>query len=135
LHLDAWGVLNYADGYKVSFLSNKTAAPTKNEEPLNLYFLNLGGYDSKQFTELHHNVFIVAKDKQAAKLKAKDQISHWEVPHQDTNFEVEHIISVADCLKDSPFNLLLTKSNEIKEFKFTCKYVPIGEAKTKEVTV
>ncbi len=63
LHLDAWGELVYVMvtiypyGLKVILLRFMKK----------LYFLNLGGYDSKQFTELHHNVFIIAQDKQAPK--------------------------------------------------------------------
>jgi hypothetical protein len=94
--------------------------------PENLYFLNLGGYDSKQFTELHHNVFIIAQDKQTAKIKAKAQIQHWEVPHTDSNFEVENIISVGECLERSGYDLVLTKTSNTKPFVFTCRYTPIG---------
>lgn len=122
LHLDAWGELVYADGYDIAIQPkvNTEAAQEK------LYFLNLGGYDSKQFTELHHNVFIVAQDKQTAKLKAKAHIQHWEVPHTDSNFEVENIISVEEYLEKSEYDLVLTKTSDPKPFTFTCKYTPIG---------
>ena len=33
-----------------------------------LYFINLGGYDKTQFTELHKNVFIVADNEHQAKI-------------------------------------------------------------------
>ncbi len=122
LHLDAWGELVYADGYDIS-IQPKAKVASIHEK---LYFLNLGGYDSKQFTELHHNVFIIAKDKQAAKIKAKEQIQHWEVPHTDSNLEVENIISVGECLQNSGYELVLSKTNHPKPFIFTCKYTPIG---------
>jgi hypothetical protein len=122
LHLDAWGELIYADGYDI------VVQPKVNVDPVHekLFFLNLGGYDSKQFTELHRNVFIVAQDKQTAKIKAKAQIQDWEVPHTDSNFEVENIISVSECLGGSGYDLALTKTNNPKQFVFTCKYTPIG---------
>ena len=122
LHLDAWGELVYADGYDITIVP-KGDAPTSKEI---LYFLNLGGYDSKQFTELHHNVFVVAQDKQTAKLKAKAQIQHWEVPHTDSHLEVENIISVGDSLNSTGYDLVLTKTEVPKSFKFTCQYTPIG---------
>ncbi len=120
LHLDAWGELSYVEGYDISIKEYSEQAPEK------LFFLNLGGYDSKKFTELHHNLFIVAKDKQAAKIKAKKQIQNWEVPHIDNNFEVENIISVSEHLNKSKYNLVLTKTGNSQEFKFICKYTPIG---------
>lgn len=124
LHLDAWGELIYADGYDITINHTNNHPDSAQEEKL--FFLNLGGYDSKQFTELHHNVFIVAKDKQTAKIKAKAQIQHWEVPHTDNNLEVENIISVDECIEKLGCNLILTKTERAKPFVFTCKYTPIG---------
>lgn len=63
LHLDAWGVLHWADGYSVEIDSHCTNSHK-------LYFINLGGYDSEQFTKLHRNVFVVAKNDQEAKIRA-----------------------------------------------------------------
>lgn len=122
LHLDAWGELAYADGYDIVVQPKVNIAPVHEK----LYFLNLGGYDSKQFTELHRNVFVVAEDKQAAKIKAKAQIQAWEVPHTDSNLEVENIISVEECFERSEYALVLTKTDNPKPFVFTCKYTPIG---------
>lgn len=122
LHLDAWGELIYADGYDIAVQPKANSGLVQEK----LYFLNLGGYDSKQFTELHHNVFVIAQDKQTAKLKAKAQIQHWEVPHTDSNFEIENIISVGECLEKSGYDLVLTKTDNPKAFVFTCKYTPIG---------
>lgn len=50
----------------------------------------------------------------------------WEVPHTDSNFEVENIISVGECLEGSRYDLVLTKTDNPKPFEFTCKYTPIG---------
>lgn len=122
LHVDAWGELIYADGYDIEVRSRESAPPVAEK----LYFLNLGGYDSKQFTELHHNTFIIAQDKQTAKLKAKAQIQHWEVPHTDSHFEVENIISIDEHLEKSGYDLVLTKTDIAKPFEFTCRYTPIG---------
>jgi hypothetical protein len=62
----------------------------------------------------------------SAKIKAKAQIQHWEVPHTDSNLEVENIISVGDCLEKSGYDLVLTKTDTPKPFVFTCKYTPIA---------
>lgn len=133
LHLDAWGSLNYADGYEVSLVSHKNVLNNPNaQNQQKLYFVNLGGYDSKQFTELHHNVFVVAPDKLTAKIKAKNQVADWEVPHADNNIEVENIVLVEECLNASGWSLELKPSREIKAFKFTCQYTPIAELETEE---
>ena len=121
LHLDAYGILNYADGYDIS-LSNE--APELNEQKL--YFVNLGGYDSKKFTELHENVFVVAEDQVKAKARALKLVQHWEVPHRDFLFEAEKIVEVSNLIKDQNWHLKLVKTDEAKKFAFTCKYIQIG---------
>src|ERR1700760_2536050 len=73
LHLDCWGAVEQADGYDVEL----STEPPKAAEP-SLFFVNLGGYDPSEFTELHRNVLIVAPDEVAAKAKAKAQINHWQ---------------------------------------------------------
>jgi hypothetical protein len=60
-----------------------------------LFFVNLGGYDPAEFTELHRNVLIVAPDEKTAKAKAKTQISHWQKPHRDRLFEIEKALDVS----------------------------------------
>lgn len=124
LHLDAWGELTYADGYDISIQPRGTHQRETTQEKL--YFVNLGGYDSQQFTELHKNIFVVAKDKATAKIKAKAQVQHWEVPHTDNQFEIENIIAVEEHLAHSQYYLKLTQTIHPKPFEFICKYTPIG---------
>lgn len=57
LHLDAWGILNYADDHNI-IISDHPQENVTNK----LYFVNLGGYDQRQFTELHENTFVIASD-------------------------------------------------------------------------
>jgi hypothetical protein len=83
LHLDAWSALTQADGYKVMLKRE----PFKGEEKL--YFLNLGGYDYNEFSEVHKNVFVVAKTAADAKTRAMKAIRNWKLPHKDGIFEVE----------------------------------------------
>lgn len=67
VHLDAWGILNYVDGHNI-LISDYPQENVTNK----LYFVNLGGYGKRQFTELHKNIFIVATQ---AKRKSVQQIS------------------------------------------------------------
>jgi hypothetical protein len=88
LHIDCWMELTHADGYSVSLRPEPFAGTER------LFFANLGGYDPKQFTELHSNVFIVAQDKDEAKQRSLSTVSHWMQKHRDTLFEVEHILGL-----------------------------------------
>lgn len=120
LHLDAWGTLKWADGYTIRIADELT----QQQDNKRLYFVNLGGYDSKQFTELHKNIFVVAENEQDAKAKAVKSISEWESPHRDYLFDVDKILDVNQLLHNK---LILTPCAEGKNFDFTCKYVPIGK--------
>jgi hypothetical protein len=88
LHIDCWCELTHGDGYSVTLRPEPFAGPER------LFFVNLGGYDLQQFTELHSNVYVVAHDKDAAKKRSLATIRHWEKSHRDTLFEVEHILGL-----------------------------------------
>lgn len=124
LHLDAWGIVTDADGYQIQ-LSTTPPANTQ----LKLYFVNLGGYDSQKFTELHQNIFVVAQDPQQAKLRAVQHISHWESPHRDYLYAVDDVHEVNTLLQTTAerhyVHLHPTKTST--PFEFTCGYTPIGK--------
>lgn len=120
LHLDAWGILKWVDGYKIEI----TEDPIHLQKLEKLYFVNLGGYDSKQFTELHKNIFVVAENEQSAKSKAVKMVSEWESPHRDYLFDVDKILDVNSLLHN---RIKLTPCPQRSEFEFICKYVPIGK--------
>ncbi|KTC98742.1 DUF1543 domain-containing protein [Legionella feeleii] len=122
LHLDAWGILDYADGYNIHI---STEPPKDNANKL--YFVNLGGYDPQQFTELHKNIFVVATDEQEAKQKALQQISEWESPHRDHLHQIEATLELNGLLASDNHYLHLTKAPKTKSFSFTCRYVSIGK--------
>lgn len=66
LHLDCWGAVEQADGYDVCL----TPDPSTDCADAKLFFVNLGGYDPREFGELHRNVLVVANDIKAATKKA-----------------------------------------------------------------
>lgn len=121
LHLDAWGCLDYADGYEIQIKSTPSLDSTNK-----LYFINLGGYDSEQFTELHKNIFVVAETPSKAKVKALKQILHWQSFHRDYQFDIDDIISVDSALSDQNFYIHLIPTEESRPFEFTCRYMPVG---------
>lgn len=126
LHLDAWGRLAWADGYRIEIVENASSADAPR-----LYFINLGGYDPQQFTELHRNIFIVAENEQKAKLRALSHIQDWTLPHRDYQYEVDNIVNVNHLLNTLTYQIKLTPSTQSIPFEFTCNYKPIG----KKVTV
>ncbi|PJD91455.1 MAG: hypothetical protein CK424_06475 [Legionella sp.] len=123
LHLDAWGILDYADGYSLH-LSHLPPKKCDNK----LYFVNLGGYDSTQFTELHQNIFVVASNEAQAKHKAVQQIAQWESPHRDYLHQVDTLLDINQLLVENNHYLHLEKNVNSKPFEFTCRYTPIGRA-------
>lgn len=121
LHIDAWGELKYVDGYKITLEST----PNENQEH-KLYFVNLGGYDDNEFTELHKNVFVVAPTQSKAKVRGLKQILAWKSHHRDYQFAVENIISVNQMLAKEDVYIHLTPTEMHEKFEFICKYLPIG---------
>lgn len=122
LHIDCWGQVEHADGYDV-LLTPSAGTPSARK----LFFVNLGGYDPSQFTELHHNLLLVETDKVAAKARALQLISSWEHPHRDHLFEVEHLLDLSGVLAARGVGLQLSPSTEQKPFTFACGYWPIGQ--------
>lgn len=121
LHLDAWGILKSVDDFNLVIKTEAVANTTKK-----LFFINLGGYDSREFTELHRNLFVVAENESEAKLKAKATISHWDVPHKDNLYAIDDCINVHDLLIEKGLSIHLEPANHPTAFNFICKYVPIG---------
>src|ERR1700748_3614067 len=91
LHLDCWGAVEQADGYDIAL----STEPSDGAEG-KLFFVNLGGYDPAEFSELHRNVLIVAADDVAAKAKAKAQIKDWHKPHPERLFEILNYIALTE---------------------------------------
>jgi hypothetical protein len=123
LHLDCWGAVEQADGYDVD-LSSEPPAGSGDK----LFFVNLGGYNPLEFTELHKNVLIVAPDEKTAKAKAKSQINHWQKPHKDRLFEIEKAFDVSTQAQARGYHLILRPATKEKPFRFECDYRPISKA-------
>ncbi len=119
LHIDCWGILNYADGYDIALKADSDQSSKK------LYFLNLGGYDPTQFTEIHHNVFIVEETESKARAKALQGVENWKSPHRDVQIEVETAICLHEVVQKNNLSIHLVKTDKEKPFDFICRYIPI----------
>ncbi len=121
LHLDCWGAVEQADGFDIELA--KESSPNGIDK---LFFVNLGGYDASEFTELHKNVLLVAPEAKAAKAKALARVQDWSVPHKDNLFEVETTVDVTALMRRYGYFLKLTKASSEKPFNFVCQYLPIA---------
>lgn len=121
LHLDCWGPIDQADGFDIEITAD--AADTNDER---LFFANMGGYDPREFTELHRNVLIVSPDAKMAKQRALSLIGGWTLPHKDNLFDVEHLLDLSKLAAARGHRLKLKKANAEKPFVFSCDYRPIG---------
>lgn len=126
LHLDAWAELSQADGYAVTLKPEPSTGAEK------LYYVNLGGYEHGNFTELHHNMFVVAESEQKAKRKALAQVRHWDAPHKDDLYEAEECFCLNDVLGDvaagQGLHIHLQHNGGDAYPPFECRYVKIGKA-------
>lgn len=93
IHIDGYGRLEWADGYRVS-LSTKPSNSAKK-----LYFVNVGGYSPDNLAELHEFDFFVAENAAEAKKKALGKLL--------VNSQHQH----KDNLKDVDDFLLLESVN------------------------
>ena len=92
----------------------------------NLWFGNLGGYDSAQVNELHANLFVVATDAQDARRKTIAGVKHWTSPHKDNILDIDQAINLSAMLADKGVHIHLTDSDEEIPFEFEARYVPFG---------
>ena len=122
LHIDNWGELTSADGHDI-YLKPEPVPEGQDQ----LWFVNLGGYDPAEFTELHKNVFVVAPNASKAKVRALKMILDWDAHHRDYQFEVEKSFCVADAARVMGLHIHLVKTDTPSPFVFTAKYLPIGK--------
>lgn len=121
LHMDCWGELTSADGHNISL----GKAPATGEDKL--WFVNLGGYDPSDFTELHKNVFVVAPTKSKAKVRALKQILDWKSRHEDYTHDIEQLTCLDEIVGAKGLYIHLEKTDTPKPFDFTCGYKPLGK--------
>ncbi|MBI3441338.1 MAG: DUF1543 domain-containing protein [Proteobacteria bacterium] len=124
LHIDCVGELTSADGHNIHLKSTPSADQDK------LYFVNLGGYDPEDFTELHKNIFVIAPTESKAKVRALKTVQHWKSPHKDYMHDVENIFCINDVTRGKPFHIHLEKTDSTAPFTLTCKYTPLGKKRT-----
>ena len=94
LHIDAWAQINGVEfegqQYQLQF---SNAAPNQAHEKL--WLINLGGYDAREFGELHRYVLVVAQNTMVAKQRGKAYFAaHWQKQHTDRVLDVDDCIAI-----------------------------------------
>ena len=120
LHIDCWAELTRADGYRITLTQQPAPSGPK------LFYVNLGGYDPEQFTELHRNMFVVAESESKAKVRALKTVRHWSAFHKDDMFEAEQLLALDSALAESPWYIHLEKIDDESPAPFVCQYKNIG---------
>ncbi|MDD2940541.1 MAG: DUF1543 domain-containing protein, partial [Acinetobacter harbinensis] len=66
-----------------------------NQADQKLYLINLGGYDAREFGELHRYVLVVAQNAMVAKQRGQAYFAqHWQKQHTDRVLEVDDCIAI-----------------------------------------
>lgn len=119
LHIDCWGALKCIDGYEIELKE----APYEDENKL--WFVNLGGYEPSEFTEIHKNVFVVAPRASKARAQALKKILDWKGRHMDYEYEIEHMTCLQDLLNNKGVHIHLKHTGEPDNFEFKTEYHPL----------
>ncbi|WP_180178299.1 DUF1543 domain-containing protein [Acinetobacter sp. YH01005] len=94
LHIDAWAQVHTVSTenrhYRIQFCD---AAPRAEDEKL--WLINLGGYDAREFGELHRYVLVTGQNAVVAKQRGKAFFeSHWQKQHTDRTLDVDDFITI-----------------------------------------
>ncbi|WP_407308109.1 DUF1543 domain-containing protein [Acinetobacter sp.] len=94
LHIDAWAQINgvefEGEKYQIQF---SNAQPNPSEQKL--FLINLGGYDAREFGELHRYILVVAQNAMVAKQRGKAYFAqHWQKQHTDRVLDVDDCIAI-----------------------------------------
>lgn len=118
LHIDCWAEISQADGYAVRLLPGPSTGAEK------LWFVNLGGYDGRDFAEQHKNLFVVAASMKEAKARAMAAIPDWRDGHRDDIYEAELAFALDSKIGDR-LHIHLTPIEDSAAPRFTCRYTPL----------
>lgn len=91
LHLDAYGIITWADGHDVTVHSTPSTSTEK------LYFINMGGYTPGALCEDHAFTFLVAPSASAAKARAKTLLlTDRTLQHPDNLMDVDDCVLIEE---------------------------------------
>lgn len=111
LHIDAWAKIGSIESNEQHYQVQLSFEAPSVAEP-RLYLINLGGYDARNFGELHRYVLVVANHAKMAKQQAKQYFEkHWQASHTDRVLDVDDCIAI-DCVDGRYIHLVLAEKQE-----------------------
>ena len=100
LHIDSYKKIRSIDGYKINLINTKKKINkiNLNKSKKQLWFVNLGGYESSSMQEIHEFGLVIARDTIEAKTIAKSKwLLGYRKIHKDNLFSLRIISDVDDC--------------------------------------
>lgn len=106
LHLDGWRKVTRVGNFQISIIP---ATASRLSKPLQLFFINLGGYKPGILEEFHYKMVVVAADKLEAARQAKQSAFYQHtgfgeaVAHIDDRYgvDVDDLCNIEEILPDS----------------------------------
>ncbi|RWU07546.1 DUF1543 domain-containing protein [Pedobacter chitinilyticus] len=130
IHLDAYRIVNHVDGYQVDVVE-KAVQSVANQK---LFFLNLGGYQSNVFEEIHYKMLMVAKDKATATANAKSSpfFKQYFSPHIDDKYgvDVDDVFDIEEVLPlamKQQYAIQFTKAEDLPIDEVVLGYMPVDK--------
>jgi hypothetical protein len=121
LHIDAYADLTIADGYEIKISPIELASTEAKKKLKKLFFINLGGYSSAYFGEIHKTGFYVGENVQEAKTKAKQALTETlETLHTDDSLDLDDCINISELIKD--YEIHLRPTSKTMSQNYTCGY-------------
>ncbi len=97
IHIDAWRQVSNVDGYRVHVMP-RAEVQADVEAPLQLFFLNLGGYRQNEFEEYHYKMLVACVGKGIAIQQARQTAfyRHTRFPGAATHIDDKYGVDVDD---------------------------------------
>lgn len=126
IHIDAWQEIAFANGHEVSIHLRKQSPATSADEPIKLFFINLGGYKPGEFEEYHYKMVVAAPERSLAIQLAKKTAFFKHTgykgarAHVDDKYgiDVDDIYAIEDILTPAckeQYSILVTHTGTEKE--------------------
>ena len=134
LHFDAWREVTSVNGYTVEVILK---SEPKQNIPVKLFFINLGGYKQNEFEEFHYKMVIAAADKsEAINISKKTAFFRHTgfkgaTAHIDDKFgvDVDDVYEITDILPvaaKEKYTLLVTPADSIAEDEINLGYFKLS---------
>jgi hypothetical protein len=133
LHIDGFIKVDRVGQYKIEVISDEEAT----HETVNLYFINLGGYEQGELDEKHQRLLIVAESMAEALRKAKQHPFYQEGaevgnngrPHVDDRYElkmeVDEVINLSEKMEGQGYRLRITDTGDHAQPKAVPGYIKL----------